>query len=115
MKKKLMALLTALDNRLRIHEDSDGVQYGFGILNIDVATFDPAPYEACMLGSGLGWTVTVFEAKQATLPNPAGKDLPRVPAINPDGSPRMLDASCYIGKSGATKKDIENMLDNLLQ
>ena len=115
MKKKLIELLMALGNRLRIHKDSDGNKSGFSILNIDVATFDPAPFEALMSGSGLGWTVTVFEAKQATLPNPAGAEHPRVPAINPDGSPRMLDASCYIGKSGATKKDIENMLDNLLQ
>jgi hypothetical protein len=115
MKEKLKALLAKIDNRLRIHKDSDGLKSGFSILNIDVATFDPAPYEACVKGSGLGWTVTVFEAKQVTLPNPAGKDLPRIAQFNIDGTPRMLDASCYIGKSGATRKDIENMLDDLLQ
>ena len=114
MKKKLIELLMALGNSLRIHKDSDGNKTGFSILNIDVASFDPAPFEALMSGSGLGWTVTVFEAKQATLPNPAGADHPRVPAYNPDGTPRMLDASCYIGKSGATVGDIENMLDELL-
>tara|TARA_Y100000310_G_scaffold115241_1_gene113792 strand:+ start:180 stop:527 length:348 start_codon:yes stop_codon:yes gene_type:complete len=115
MKEKLKALLKSLDLSLRIHEDSERGQYGFSILNIDVATFDPAPFVELLKGSGLGFTVTVFEAKQATLPNPAGKGYPRVPAINPDGSPRMLDASCYIGKSGATVDDIGNMLDNLLQ
>ena len=114
MKEKLKALLKALDNRLRIHKDSDGNKYGFSILNIDVATFDPAPFEACLKGSGLGWSLAIFEAKQATLPNPAGADHPRVPAINPDGTPRMLEASCYIGKSGATVEDIGNMLDELL-
>ena len=114
MKKKLIELLMALGNRLRIHKDSDGNKTGFSILNIDVASFDPAPFEALMSGSGLGWTVTVFEAKQATLPNPAGADHPRVPAYNPDGTPRMLDASCYIGKSGATVDDIVSMLDELL-
>ena len=114
MKKKLIELLMALGNRLRIHKDSDGNKTGFSILNIDVASFDPAPFEALMSGSGLGWTVTVFEAKQATLPNPAGADHPRVPAYNPDGTPRMLDASCYIGKSGATVDDIGTMLDELL-
>jgi hypothetical protein len=114
MKEKLMALLNKVTfNRLRIHKDSDGNKSGFSIVGIDVASFDSAPFVTLLKGSGLGWTVTIFEAGQATLPNPVAGQ-PRVLAYNPDGTPRMLEASCYIGKSGATKKDIENMLDELL-
>ena len=112
MKEKLMALLKSLDNRLRIHKDSDGLKSGFSILNIDVATFDPAPFVTLLKGSGLGWTVTVFEAKQATIPNPAGGE--RMLAYNPDGTPRMLVPSVYIGQSGDTIDDLANVLDDLL-
>ena len=113
MKKKLLALINAVVYRnLRIHKDSDGKPTGFSIVGVDVASFDSAPFETLLATSGLGWILTVFEAKQATIPNPAGGE--RMLAYNPDGTPRMLVPSVYIGQSGDTIDDLANVLDNLL-
>ena len=113
MKKKLLALLkTVVYRNLRIHKDSDDKPRGFSMVGVDVATFDSAPFEELLSSSTLGWTITVFEAKQATIPNPAGGE--RMLAYNPDGTPRMLVPSVYIGQSGDTVDDLANALDDLL-
>jgi len=114
MIKKLMSLIKAVVYRnLRIHRDSDGNPTGFSIVGVDVASFDSAPFEALLETSGLGWTLTVFEAKQATIVNPAGGE--RILAFNPDGTPRMLVPSVYIGQSGDTLDDLESMLSDVLK
>ena len=113
MIKKMMVLIKAVVYRnLRIHRDTDGRPTGFSIVGVDVATFDSTPFEEVLASSGLGWTLTVFEAKQATIPNPAGGE--RIPAINADGTPRMLVPSVYIGQSGDSLDDLATMLEEVV-
>jgi len=112
--KKLMTLISSVVYRnLRIHRDSvTDKPTGFSLVGIDVASFDSAPFESLLGTSGLGWTLTVFGAKQATVPNPQGGE--RIPAFNADGSPRMLVPSVYIGQSGDTVDDLANALEEVL-
>ena len=115
MKKKLLALISKVVYRnLRIHKDSDGSPTGFSMVGVDVASFDSAPFEEILQSSGLGWTLSIFESKQATIVNQSEPTGARMLAFNPDGTPRMLLPSVYIGKSGDSINDLSNALDSLI-
>jgi len=105
MKDTLIKLITSITyNRLKVNDN------GFSVIGVTFEGFDTTPFEKALHGNKLGWTVQLFPAKQASDPNPQGKELPRILRFD-NGQPVMLQPTLYIGKSGDDITDVSAKLD----